>query len=353
MKGGDPSAVAPRHRVLAIESSCDETAAAVVEGLDVRSSIIASQVKIHAEFGGVVPELASRHHLDAIVPVIHAALDEANIELAELDALAVTDSPGLVGALLVGVMAARGLAMSANLPLLGIHHLEGHLVSPFLGDEERSARTFERHVALMVSGGHTELVAVEGFGRYVKLGSTRDDAVGEAYDKVSKMLGTGYPGGPVVDRLAREGDPRAIAFPRAMISKGLEFSFSGLKTAVAVHLERAGMPASREALANLCASFQAAVVEVLVRKTVRAVASVGASQVRVVGGVAANSGLRAAMTDAGAEHGFAFEAVPLRYCGDNAAMIAGAAALRLAHKLRSPVDVRSTHSLAALSEESR
>jgi N6-L-threonylcarbamoyladenine synthase len=339
------------HRVLAIESSCDETAAAVVEGLTVRSSVIASQIKVHAEFGGVVPELASRHHLDAIVPVIRAALRDADVELGQLDALAVTDSPGLVGALLVGVMAARGLSLSAGLPLLGIHHLEGHLVSPFLGDDERAARSFVPHMALVVSGGHTELVAVEAFGRYTKLGSTRDDAVGEAYDKVSKMLGTGYPGGPVIDRLARSGDPEAIAFPRAMISKGLEFSFSGLKTAVAVHLEKKGMPTSRGALEDLCASFQAAVVEVLVRKTVRAVQEVGASQVRVVGGVAANSGLRSAMTDAGTKYGFAFEAVPLQYCGDNAAMIAGAASLRLAHGMNSPVNVRSTLSLDALSEE--
>ncbi len=340
------------YRVLAIESSCDETAAAVVEGLRVCSSVVASQVEVHAEFGGVVPELASRHHLDAIVPVIRAALEESEMDLQEIDALAVTDSPGLVGALLVGVMAARGLAMSASLPLLGIHHLEGHLVSSFLGDSERAAREFAPHLALVVSGGHTELIAVEAFGRYTKLGSTRDDAVGEAYDKVSKMLGTGYPGGPVIDDLASSGDPDAIAFPRAMISKGLEFSFSGLKTAVAVHLEREGMPTSREALADLCASFQAAVVEVLVHKTVRAVKSAGSSQVRVVGGVAANSGLRAAMKEAGDRHGFTFEAVPLRYCGDNAAMIAGAAALRLAHKMPSPVNVRSTFSLAALSEES-
>ncbi|MGB1698619.1 MAG: tRNA (adenosine(37)-N6)-threonylcarbamoyltransferase complex transferase subunit TsaD, partial [Nannocystaceae bacterium] len=226
--------------------------------------------------------------------------------------------------------------------------LEGHLVSSFLGDETKAPREFEPHVALMVSGGHTELVAVETFGKYTKLGATRDDAVGEAYDKVSKMLGTGYPGGPVIDRLAGAGDSEAIAFPRAMLSKGLEFSFSGLKTAVAVHLEREGMPASRGELEDLCASFQAAVVDVLVQKTVRAVAQVGASQVRVVGGVAANRGLRAAMLAAGERHGFEFEAVPLRYCGDNAAMIGGAAALRLAHGMRTSVDVRSTRSLEAL-----
>ena len=332
-------------RVLAIESSCDETAAAVVEGRVVRSSVVATQIDVHKAFGGVVPELASRHHLDAVLPTVTEALERAGCGLGDLDALAVTDRPGLVGALLVGVMAARGLALATGVPLLGIHHLEGHIVSSFLGDETRAPPPLLPHVALMVSGGHTELLDVRGLGEYVKLGSTRDDAVGEAYDKVSKMLGTGYPGGPIVDALAADGDPEAVMFPRAMMSKGLEFSFSGLKTAVAVHLERTGMPRSKSALQDICASFQAAVVDVLVAKTRRAVAQTARAEVRVVGGVAANAGLRAAMTAAARRDGFRFEAVPRAYCGDNAAMIGAAAAMRFARGGGSPVDVRSSASI--------
>ena len=331
--------------VLAIESSCDETAAAVVHGLHVRASVVATQIEVHRAFGGVVPELASRHHLDDIIPTVEAAMQAADVGWSDLDALAVTDRPGLVGALLVGVMAARGLALSTGLPLLGVHHLEGHVVSAFLGDDSRAPRVFVPHLALMVSGGHTELLHVAAFGRYRKLGSTRDDAVGEAYDKVSKMLGTGYPGGPVIDRLAAAGNPGAVDFPRAMLRKGLEFSFSGLKTAVSVHLERHGQPANKAALEDLCASFQAAVVEVLVTKTVRALQATGLDEVRVVGGVAANSGLRAAMAAAAQAHGFGFEAVPRAYCGDNAAMIGGAAALHWMAGRRPGVDVRSTASV--------
>ena len=210
-------------KILAIESSCDETACAVVEGLQVRASVVATQVAIHAVYGGVVPELASRHHLTAAVPVLRAALDASGLQLHELDGLAVTEGPGLVGALLVGVQLAQGLALATGLPLYGIHHMEGHLLSPFLGDHELTPRQFGPHLALSVSGGHSELVLVAGLGRYEVLGSTRDDAAGEAFDKVAKLLGLGYPGGPVIDRLAREGDPRAIEFPRAMLDrKGFE-----------------------------------------------------------------------------------------------------------------------------------
>lgn len=313
-------------RILAIESSCDETACAVVEGLYVHASVVASQVELHAQFGGVVPELASRHHLTAIVPVVTEALRQAKTTLAEVDAIAVTEGPGLVGALLVGVQLARGLSLATGLPLVGVHHMEGHLVSPFLVDaktpaEERTtfAPELPPHLALLVSGGHSELVEVRGLGRYTVLGSTRDDAAGEAFDKAAKLLGLGYPGGPVIDRLAAEGDPQAVPFPRAMLAErdNLEFSFSGLKTAVAVYLDQHGQPRSRQELADVCASFQAAVVEVLVAKVRAARRKVGASLVTVVGGVSANSGLR--------------------YCGDNAAMIGGAAALRwAAGKLREP-----------------
>lgn len=326
-------------KILAIESSCDETACAVVEGLQVRASVVATQVAIHAVYGGVVPELASRHHLTAAVPVLRAALDASGLQLHELDGLAVTEGPGLVGALLVGVQLAQGLALATGLPLYGIHHMEGHLLSPFLGDHELTPREFGPHLALSVSGGHSELVLVAGLGRYEVLGSTRDDAAGEAFDKVAKLLGLGYPGGPVIDRLAREGDPRAIEFPRAMLDrKGFEFSFSGLKTAVSVHIEQHGQPSSRAALADLCASFQAAVVEVLVAKARLARRKFGCTAMTIVGGVSANHGLREAMAAAARADGFELWTPALRYCGDNAAMIAAAAALRaeagMAPKLR-------------------
>jgi len=333
-------------RVLAIESSCDETAAAVVEGSLVRSSVVRSQIEIHGRFGGVVPELASRHHLGAVVPVVDEALQQAGQELDELDAIAVTEGPGLVGALLVGVQMARGLATARGLPLVGVHHLEGHLFSAFLGDDERPPRPLCPHVALLVSGGHTELCDVAGLGQYRILGATRDDAAGEAYDKVAKMLGLGYPGGPVIDRLAAEGDPTTVALPRAMADRAtLEFSFSGLKTAVRMHVDRQGQPDSRQALADLCASFQAAVIDVLVLKARAALRATGRDRLHIVGGVAANRGLRAAAERAAAEHGFTFEAVPLRYCGDNAAMIGAAAAARLEAGLAQGVHVHTSLAL--------
>jgi len=330
-------------RVLAIESSCDETAAAVTEGSRVLASEVASQIEVHRPFGGVVPELASRHHLAQVLPVVRAALARAGeLSFADLDAIAVTEGPGLVGALLVGVQAARGLAWSRGLPLHGIHHMEGHIFSTFLGDEERPARPLVPHVALLISGGHTELVHVAGLGRYRLLGATRDDAAGEAYDKVAKALGLGYPGGPVIDRLAAEGDPEAVTFPRAMMDRGLEFSFSGLKTAVLIHLERAGAPTTRPKLADLCASFQAAVVDVLVHKARRALRKTGLDRLHVGGGVAANRGLRAALTAAARADGFVAEVPPLRYCGDNAAMIAAAAAARIEAGVSPRVEVRAT-----------
>lgn len=329
--------------VLAIESSCDETAAAVVDGSTVRSSVVRSQIEIHGRFGGVVPELASRHHLGAVVPVVDEALQQAGLSLAQLDAIAVTEGPGLVGALLVGVQMARGLATATGLPLVGVHHMEGHLWSAFLGDDRQRARPFVPHLALLVSGGHTELVDVAGLGRYQILGATRDDAAGEAYDKVAKLLGLGYPGGPVIDRLATEGDPEAIAFPRAMADRRtLDFSFSGLKTAVRVHVDRNGPPDSRAALADLCASFQAAVVDVLVLKARRALREHGRDRLHIVGGVAANAGLRAAAEQAARRYGFTFDAVPLRYCGDNAAMIGAAAAARIEAGLAAPPDVHTS-----------
>ncbi len=330
--------------VLAIESSCDETACAVVEAGVVRSSIVASQVAVHAEFGGVVPELASRHHLAAAVPVVREALAAAGVEdLSTIDAIAVTEGPGLVGALLVGVQLGRGLALALGKPLLGIHHMEGHLFSAVVGDDERPASPLPPHVALLVSGGHTELVRVDGLGRYEILGATRDDAAGEAFDKVAKLLGLGYPGGPIVDALAKEGRPDAHDFPRAMAHRDtLDFSFSGLKTAMVQHVDRHGQPGSREALADVCASFQAAIVDVLVLKARKAVAQTGLGRLHVVGGVAANRGLRRAGERAASEDGFAFVAAPLRYCGDNAAMIGAAACARIDAGVAPSVDVHTT-----------
>ncbi|MFZ6183349.1 tRNA (adenosine(37)-N6)-threonylcarbamoyltransferase complex transferase subunit TsaD [Nannocystis pusilla] len=335
-------------RILALESSCDETACAVVEGLFVRASVVASQVELHAQFGGVVPELASRHHLTAAVPVVREALARAGVGFEWFDAIGVTEGPGLVGALLVAVQLARGLSLATGLPLVGVHHMEGHLVSPFLGDADSPPAEFAPHLALSVSGGHSELVHVQALGRYEVLGSTRDDAAGEAFDKAAKLLGLGYPGGPVIDRLAAEGDPNAVPFPRAMLGsrENLEFSFSGLKTAVAVYVDQHGQPSSRQALADVCASFQAAVVSVLVAKLRVARRRVGTSLVTIVGGVSANSGLRAALAEAAARDGFTLRAPPLRYCGDNAAMIGGAAALRRAAGLRREPPVEVYASLA-------
>jgi N6-L-threonylcarbamoyladenine synthase len=248
----------------------------------------------------------------------------------------------------VGLQMARGLALATGLPLVGVHHIEGHLFSAFLGDETRPARPLCPHVALLVSGGHTELVDVAGLGRYRMLGATRDDAAGEAYDKVAKLLGLGYPGGPIIDHLAAEGDATVVPLPRAMADRdNLEFSFSGLKTAVRVHVDRQGQPGSRKALADLCASFQAAVVDVLVRKARRALQQTGRERLHIVGGVAANRALRRAAEEAAQVHGFVFDAVPLRYCGDNAAMIGAAGAARLEAGLAAGVEVHTSLALDA------
>jgi N6-L-threonylcarbamoyladenine synthase len=314
-------------RVLGIESSCDETAAAIVEdGRVVRADVVASQHEVHARYGGVVPELASRAHLRNVVPVVQTALDQAGLALAELDGIAVTNAPGLVGALLVGLQTAKAMAWVTGKPLVGVHHLEGHLSAIFLEADVPPMP----HLALIVSGGHTSLVRVDGHAQIVELGATRDDAAGEAFDKGAKLLGLGYPGGVVIDRLARTGDPTAIAFPRAMMSSahGAEFSFSGLKTSLLHHVRAHGVPEGQR-LADLCASYQAAIVEVLVRKTRRTAAREGLAHVQICGGVAANSGLRAAMQAAGAADGFRVYVPPPARCTDNAAMIASAGYHRL------------------------
>ncbi len=315
-------------RVLGLESSCDETAAAIVDdGTTVRSDVVASQHDVHARYGGVVPELASRAHLLNVVPVVQAALDRAGVTLDEVDGIAVTNAPGLVGALLVGLQTAKAIAWVTGKPLVGVHHLEGHLSAVFLESDPPPMP----HLALIVSGGHTSLVRVNGHGDVVELGATRDDAAGEAFDKGAKLLGLGYPGGVVIDRLARDGDPKAVPFPRAMTAASTagDFSFSGLKTSLLHHVRAHGEPATPQLLADLCASYQAAIVEVLVRKTRWVARREQLEHVQVCGGVAANSGLRAGLAAAGAEDGFRLYVPSPARCTDNAAMIAAAGYHRL------------------------
>jgi len=314
--------VDPTTTILGIETSCDETAASVVVGGHiVRSSVVSSQVDIHARFGGVVPEIASRAHVDLLTPVIAEALVEAGVDGPELDAVAATYGPGLVGALLVGVSTAKALALVWDVPFVAVNHLEAHLYAALVEDPSLELPV----VVLLVSGGHTMLIAMEGHGRYRLLGSTIDDAAGEAFDKVGRFLGLGYPGGPAIDRISMEGDPTAIAFPRAMYHEGLDFSFSGLKTSVVNHVRR--NPAA--ATADVAASFQEAVVDVLVTKARRAAQQIGAKGLVLGGGVAANSLLRERFLSACVEdgiHGF----LPSRsMCTDNAAMVAAAAWWRL------------------------
>jgi tRNA N6-adenosine threonylcarbamoyltransferase len=328
--------------VLGIESSCDETAAALVDdGRHVRADVVSSQVAIHREWGGVVPEIASRHHVTNLLPVIDEAFRAAGATLDDVGGLAVTRGPGLVGALLVGVQAAKAIAWARGLPLVGVNHLEGHLCAVFL---ENDAPPAFPHLALLVSGGHTELIVVEDFGRYRVLGATRDDAAGEAFDKVGKMLGLGYPAGPRIDALAADGDARAVKLPRAMRGRGLDFSFSGMKTAVATHLRAHGVP-SGAALADLCASFQAAAVDQLVTKTAAALAQTGARELVVCGGVAANRALRAALDRIAADARARLHVPPPARCTDNAAMIACAGYHRLARGERADLALNATATL--------
>jgi N6-L-threonylcarbamoyladenine synthase len=309
--------------VLGLESSCDETAAAVVEsGRRVRSNVISSQVLVHAEYGGVVPEVASRQHLATVVKVVRQALHDAAVRPQDLDGVAATCGPGLVGPLLVGLELGKAMAYALGKPVVGVNHLNGHLAAVYLEHEKNPPPPPYPHVALLVSGGHTTLFRVESQAKTALLGATRDDAAGEAFDKVAKLLGLGYPGGVRIDRLAAEGDAQAIRLPRALPGRDdLDFSFSGLKTAVATRL--AGAPSlAGAALADFCASFQAAVVDVLVRKARRALAREGLRDLVVCGGVAANRGLRQALAAAAAEDGFSLYVPAPVLCTDNAAMIA-------------------------------
>ncbi|MBI5532082.1 MAG: tRNA (adenosine(37)-N6)-threonylcarbamoyltransferase complex transferase subunit TsaD [Deltaproteobacteria bacterium] len=320
-------------RVLGIESSCDETAAAVVtqDGV-IGSDVVRSQIALHAPYGGVVPELASRDHMRAIAAVVQEALARATVTLPELDGIAVTCRPGLMGALLVGVQFAKGLAFATGLPMVGVDHLVGHLLAAFLrAPGAPPAPTFP-FVALLASGGHTSIYRVDGplAPQIRELGGTRDDAAGEAFDKVSKLLGLGYPGGPVIDRRAAQGNPLAIDVPRPMKARAsLEMSFSGIKTFIASHVAREGVPTEPAAIDDLCASFQAAVVDTLVRKTMVAARGERLERVVLAGGVAANRGLRAGFARACDKHGFELVIPPPSACTDNAAMIAYAGAQRL------------------------
>ena len=309
-------------KILGIETSCDETAAAVVEdGRRIVASIVASQVDLHARYGGIVPEVASRKHLENIIPVVEAALDASHCTLSDLDALAVTYGPGLAGSLLVGLNVAKALAMVRSLPLVGVNHLDGHL-SAIMVDRTQPAPEFPL-IGLVVSGGHTALFQVSAPGRYRPLGQTLDDAAGEAFDKCAKALGLPYPGGREIEAQARAGDESAICFPRPLLDRDdYNFSFSGLKTAVVNYWEKCGR--REEKVPDVAASFQAAAVEVLVVKTMRAAQKFGAGGVVVCGGVAANQRLRSAFLAAGETAGIKVQFPAARLCADNAAMIAEA-----------------------------
>jgi N6-L-threonylcarbamoyladenine synthase len=310
--------------ILAIESSCDETSVAVVkDGRRIVANVVASQIAIHRRYFGVVPELASRAHIENVNPVIDAALRQAHISFRNIGdriaAIAYTRGPGLAGSLLVGQVAAQTLSFLCRLPLIDVNHLEGHLYAALL--ENRGLKP--PYLSLIVSGGHTELIIVKDFGRYRFLGGTRDDAAGEAFDKVAKLLNLAYPGGPVIDRLAKDGDPQSVAFPRPYLPGTWDFSFSGLKTAVVNHVKRHPVLRSGD-VRDICASFQAAVVETLVNKTVAAAQEYGLGQVVLGGGVAANSSLRRAFQAAGRRERLKVYLPSLALCTDNAAMIAAA-----------------------------
>ena len=309
--------------ILAIESSCDETAAAVVRnGREVLSNVISSQIDLHKLYGGVVPEIASRKHIEKINQVIEETLKEAGKTLDDIDAIGVTYGPGLVGALLVGVAAAKAVAWARKIPLVGVHHIEGHISANYIEHPDLEPP----FLCLVASGGHTHLVKVEDYGKYEILGRTRDDAAGEAYDKVARAIGLGYPGGPKIDRIAKEGNPDAIVFPRAKIGDcPYDFSFSGVKSAVLNYLNQAQMKGEEVNRADLAASFQKAVVDVLVEHTMQAARDYHMDKIAIAGGVASNGTLRAAMEEACSKHGYKFYRPSPIFCTDNAAMIGVAA----------------------------
>ena len=335
--------------ILAIETSCDETAVAIVKNRQVLSSIVSSQIELHRTYGGVVPELASRQHLEIINPCIAQAMSEAEIDWQDINAIAATCTPGLVGALLVGVAAAKTLAMIHNKPFLGVHHLEGHIYASYLAQPELEPP----FLCLLVSGGHTSSIHVKDYGEYKLLGSTRDDAAGEAFDKVARLLDLGYPGGPIIDRLAQQGNPKTFKLPEGKISlpeggyHPYDFSFSGLKTAVLRLVEKLREEGDVP-VADIAASFQHTVAQVLTKRSVQCTLDYNLDTITIGGGVAANSGLRKYLTEAAAKHQLKVYFPPLKFCTDNAAMIGCAAAehFNLGHRSTLDLNVQSRMAIA-------
>ena len=330
-------------KILSIESSCDETAAAVtLNGREVLSNIIYSQITLHEEYGGVVPEIASRKHIEKINQVIDRALKESGHTLRDMDAIAVTYGPGLVGALLVGVSAAKALAFATGIPLIGVHHIEGHICANYIENKELEPP----FVCLVASGGHSHLVVVKDHGEFELIGRTRDDAAGEAFDKVARAIGLGYPGGPKIDKAAREGNPDAIDFPRAKVDGSeYDFSFSGLKSAVLNYLNQAAMKGEQIVTADVAASFQKAVVNVLTEHSIHAVKEYGYKKFAIAGGVAANSSLRDELDKRCREEGIEFYRPSPIYCTDNAAMIGTAAYYEYLKGTRSGYDLNAVPAL--------
>lgn len=329
--------------ILAVETSCDETAAAVVvNGREVLSNVISSQIDLHTLYGGVVPEIASRKHIEKINQVMAEALAQAGKGLSDMDAVAVTYGPGLVGALLVGVSAAKAVSFASGIPLIGVHHIEGHISANYIENRDLEPP----FVCLVVSGGHSHLVVVKDYGEYEILGRTRDDAAGEAFDKVARAIGLGYPGGPKIDKVSREGNPESIAFPRAKVGDSdYDFSFSGLKSAVLNYLNSCGMKGEPFSRADVAASFQKAVVDVLVEHSMHAVESSGLKKFAIAGGVASNSALREALAGACEERGVTFYHPSPLLCTDNAAMIGAAGYYEYVKGVRHGYDLNAVPNL--------
>jgi len=338
-------------KILAIETSCDETSAAVVKnGKEILSNVVASQVEFHKKYGGIVPEIASRKHIEVIAAVVNQALADSKIPLKRIDAVAATYGPGLVGSLIVGLNYAKAIAYALKKPFISVNHIEGHIYANFLNSPPFSPSLIKRggrgvsfpFVCLVVSGGHTQLILIKDHGKYETLGRTRDDAAGEAFDKVARFLGIGYPGGPVIDEMAKKGDPKAIDFPRAMMDEAYDFSFSGLKTAVVNYVKRNGKP---KKLPDLVASFQQAAVDILVEKTIKAAKNKKVKWIALAGGVSANSRLRADLSSRTKKEGFDVSIPPLYLCTDNAAMIGSAAYYLIKKGKKSNLDVEAVSTL--------
>ncbi len=347
-------------KILAIETSCDETSASIVKnGTEVLSNIIATQIDFHKKYGGIVPEIAARKHVEVINPIIQQALDKAKCKFKDLDAVAVTNGPGLIGCLIVGISAAKALAFSLDIPLIGINHLEGHIYANFIkvpryqgikgsrALKPRNLETLMPFICLLVSGGNTMIIKVTGHGKYKVLGQTRDDAVGECYDKVARFLGLGYPGGPIIDKLAKLGNPKAINFPRSMQDEkyGFDFSFSGLKTSVINHVKKSQVTSHKFQVNDICASFQQAAVDILVEKTIRAAKKHKIKRIALGGGVAANSQLRGQLQKQGQEEKIQIFIPPFEFCTDNAAMIGCAGYFNFKRKLKSDFKLRAIANL--------